>query len=138
MHDEGIHMTRLLLITLLVLSSGPAYAEWVAINGSRNTGGYTRYADLDTIRRDGDLVKMWVLYDYKTTQTVVEGSYLSSRGQKQFDCGGERHQRLVAAGFSGNMGTGNIVWSEDNEGKWQPVAPGSVGQLEWKLACRKQ
>ncbi len=28
----GIPMTRLLLITLLFMSSGPAYAEWVSIS----------------------------------------------------------------------------------------------------------
>jgi hypothetical protein len=55
-----------LLITLLVLNSSPAYAEWVWISFTKSEGGYDVYADPDTIRRKGDLVKMWVLYDYKT------------------------------------------------------------------------
>ena len=36
-------MTRLFLITLLVLSSGSAYAEWVRIGYSESLGGYTAY-----------------------------------------------------------------------------------------------
>ena len=60
--DRGIRMTRLLLIALLMLSNGPAYAEWVAIGSSDD--GVTAYADPDTIRRKGDLVEMWTLYDY--------------------------------------------------------------------------
>ena len=52
-------MTRLLLIALLVLSSGPAYAEWVAIGSTDD--GMTAYADPDTIRRKEEMVKMWVL-----------------------------------------------------------------------------
>ena len=37
---RGIHMKRLLLITLMVLSSGPAYAEWVAIEKNNNFQNY--------------------------------------------------------------------------------------------------
>ncbi len=44
-----------LLITLLVLSSGPAYAEWVAVGGNKEAG-VTVSADPDTIRRKGNLV----------------------------------------------------------------------------------
>ena len=46
---------RLFLITLLVLSSSPAYAEWVEIGGNDQIG-MTTYADPGTIRRNGDLV----------------------------------------------------------------------------------
>ena len=53
-----------LLITLLVLSSAPAYAEWVVLGTTDD--GMTTYADPDTIRRRGDLVRMWALYDFKT------------------------------------------------------------------------
>ena len=50
-------MTRLFLITLLVLSSGPAYAEWVAVeNNSLSPGLQTVYIDPDTIRLKGDVV----------------------------------------------------------------------------------
>jgi hypothetical protein len=126
------------LITLLVLSSGPAYAEWVLIGPVYSDGGYDVNIDPGTIRRKGDLVKMWILYDYKTIQTVENSSYLSSRVQKQFDCAEERARSLAIEWFSGNMGNGNAVWSNYDEGKWQPVAPGSVGHGLWIVACNKQ
>jgi hypothetical protein len=44
-------MTRLLLLILLMLSSGPAYAEWVAV--SHNKEGMMVYVDPDTIRSKG-------------------------------------------------------------------------------------
>ncbi len=47
-------MTRLLLITLLVLSHGPAYAEWVAVEKKEKLlGPHTVYIDPDTIREKG-------------------------------------------------------------------------------------
>jgi hypothetical protein len=41
-----------LLITLLVLSSGPAYAEWELLLNDTGVGG-TVYVDTDTIRHKG-------------------------------------------------------------------------------------
>jgi hypothetical protein len=54
------------LIIILLLSSGPAYAEWVKFFSSKSMGGYTIYIDPDTVRRKGNLVKMWDLSDHKT------------------------------------------------------------------------
>ena len=57
---QGIHMKRLLLITLLVLSHGPVYAEWVAIKKDYLSSTLqTVYVDPATIRREGNLVTMW-------------------------------------------------------------------------------
>jgi hypothetical protein len=123
------------LITLRVLSSTPAYAEWVAIGYSESLGGYTVYVDPDTIRRNGDLVKVWALTDYSTIQTVADTSFLSSKAQNEFDCAEERQRELAVTWFSGNMGNGNGVWNTTDETKWRPVAPGSVGQGVWKFAC---
>ena len=126
-----------LLITLLVLSSSPAYAEWVSI-GADNSRGRTVYADPDTIRPKGDVVKMWSLNDYKTIQTGPSASYLSYKVQSEYDCAEERIRKLAATFFSGNMGRGDVVYVQSNEGKWQPVEPGSLGQSEWEVACDKE
>jgi len=123
------------LITILELSSVSAYAEWVSIGYSDSLGGYTVYVDPTTIRRKGDLVKVWALTDYTTMQTVVAHSFLSSKAQNEFDCAEERQHELSVTWFSGNMAKGNGVWNNSNETEWRPVAPGSVGQGVWKFAC---
>jgi len=41
------------------------------------------------------------------------------------------------AEFSGNMGTGTILYSDSSEGKWIPVAPHGVIRALWKVACGK-
>jgi hypothetical protein len=123
------------LITLLLLSNEPAHAEWVAFN---DNAGMTVYANPDTIRRKGNLVKMWVQYDYKTIQTVAGFPYLSQRTQQQFDCAKERYRFRSSAEFSGNMGGGESVHSKLSEGKWEPVPPDSVAEALWKYACGKK
>ena len=123
------------LIALQVLSSIPAYAEWMAIGSSESLGGYTVYVDPDTIRRNGDLVKVWALTDYKTIQTVADLSFSSSKAQNEFDCADESQRELAVTWSSGNMGNGNGVWTNFDEATWIPVAPGSVGQGVWDFAC---
>ena len=98
-----------LLITLLVLNRGPVYAEWVAIGSSESLGSYTVYVGPDTIRRNGNLVKVRTLTDYTTIQTVGDRSFLSSKAQNEFDCAAERQRELAVTWFSGNMGNGNGV-----------------------------
>jgi surface-adhesin protein E len=130
-------MTRLLLITLLMLSSELAYAEWMAVGGNEEAG-VTVYADLGTIRRKGNLVKMWELFDHKTTQNIGVGLFMSRKGQREYDCTKERYRLLTFMQFSGNMGSGTVGYSSSGEGRWIPVQPGSLDQSLWKLACDKK
>ena len=132
-------MIRLLLIalTLLVLSSGPAYAEWVKVSDS-DEAGKTVYVDPTTIRRNSNLVKMWQSYDFKTVQTLGSIRFLTAKEQWEFDCAEERSRVVARKEFSGNMGSGTMVSTNSQVGKWVPVIPGSMGQTVWKAACEKQ
>ena len=126
-----------LLITLLVLSSVPAYAEWELVSGD-DEAGLTVYVDRDTIRRKGNLVKMWQLYDYKTVQTVAGDSLLSVQRQNEYDCMEERTRMLAYTWFSSNMGKGRVVYRAADEQQWEPVVPRSIDRTLWKVACGKQ
>jgi len=129
-------MKLLLFIALLVLSSGPAYAEWVAV-GTSDDGNQTIYADPETIRRKGNLVKLWILSDARTAKTIQGKSVFSARLQEQFDCEEERYQILASSYFPQNMAQGEALFILSDESKWQPVAPGTVAGKLMNLACKK-
>lgn len=129
-------MKRLLLITLLLLSSGPAYGEWVSLGESEEE--ITVYVDPDTIRGKGNLVKMWHLFDLKTIQTYRGSSFVSIKAQRQYDCLEERSRLLREIGFSNKMGRGNVVYSFSITKEWKPVAPASNNLLLWGIACGKK
>jgi len=142
MPDRGNHL-RLFLLILLMLSSGPAYAEWVAV--SHNKEGMTVYVDPDTIRTKGSMVKVWELYDQEIVQTGQKpgltglgGSFLSMKALSEYDCAEERSRSLAYQHFTGNMGRGKLVYSNSVEGKWEPIAPDSIGRFVWKFACKKK
>src|SRR5437868_2140679 len=88
-----------LLITLLLLSSGTVYAEWVLIG--ENDRGST-YVDPDTIRRQEDLVSIWQMLDEKAPDTIRGSSFLSIRAQIECDCAEERIRGLSISYHSGN------------------------------------
>ena len=125
-----------LLITLLALSSEPVYAEWELVSGD-DAAGLTVYVDRDTIRRKGNLVKMWQLYDYKTVQTVAGDSLLSIQRHNEYDCTEERTRMLAYTWFSSNMGRGRVVYKTADEQQWEPVVPRSIDRTLWKVACSK-
>jgi hypothetical protein len=124
-----------MLFTLLV-SSGPAYADWMSLGASDS--GTTVYADLATLRREGDLVKMLVLFDFKTTQTKADVSFLSAKAQMEYDCAEQRYEGLAVTYFSGNMGNGQLLDRSSGKGKRLRVSPDSLDQALWKLACNKK
>ena len=100
--------------------------------------GKTVYVDPTTIRRNSNLVKMWQFYDFKTVQTVGSNRFLTAKEQWEFDCAEERSRVVARKEFSGNMGSGPMVSTNSQVGKWVPVIPGSIGQTVWKAACEKQ
>ena len=129
-----------LLLTIMMLGSGPVYAEWVLTSGDDEVG-LKVYVDPESIRRKGNLAKMWQLYDYKTVQTVAGDSLLSIKRYNEFDCTEERIRMLAYTWFSGNMATGKVVYSTPStpeEQQWEPVVPRTINRSLWKVACDKK
>jgi hypothetical protein len=124
-----------MLLPLLV-SSGSACAEWMSFGASDS--GTTVYADPATMRREGDLVKMLVLFDFKIKQTKADVSYLSAKAQMEYDCAEQRFEGHTVMYFSSNMGNGQLLDRSSGKGKRLRVAPGSLDHDLWKLACGKK
>ena len=125
-------MKRLFMVILLLLCSGPAYSEWISLFATEEG---TVYVDRDTLRRKGELVKMWYLFDFKVARTVSGDSNLSSKLQIEFNCAEERMRKLASTYFSGNMGSGKANYTISDPSRWAPVEPASTGEALWKVAC---
>jgi len=141
---ENCHKQRLAycsgfwsLITLLVLSGVPAYAEWVAVEKDYLLPGLqTVCVDPDTISREGNLVTMWQLIDFKWMQGNGRGPhrFLSTETHKQFDCAEMRLRLLVFTEFSRRMGTGIPADGHVDKGNWLSVEPESINHALWEMA----
>ena len=129
------------LITLLVLSGVPAYAEWVAVEKDYLLPGLqTVYVDPDTISREGNLVTVWQLIDFKWMQGNVSGAhrFLSTETHKQFDCAEKRLRLLAFTEFSRSIGTGIPANGYVDKGNWLSVEPESINQALWEMVCGQE
>ncbi len=134
-------MKRALLITLLVLMSrGTAYAEWVSVEKDYISPGLrTAYVDVDTIRREGNLVSMWQLINFTAMQGNRKTSrFLSTKTYKQFDCVEHRVRLLAFSEFSHRMGTGQRNDGLVDTDNWLSIEPESINQALWEIACNKK
>jgi hypothetical protein len=132
---------RWLPITFLLLSTGSAYAEWVAVErGYLSPGLQTVYIDSDNIRREGNVVTMWQLIDFKWMQGNPRGPtrYLSTKTQKQFDCTDKRLRLLAFTEFSRGMGTGIPRDGYVDKDNWLPMEAESINYALWEVACGKE
>ncbi len=127
-----------LLAAVLVLSVGPVYADWAAIEPKYQTPGLqTVYIDSTTIRREGNLTTMKILVDWKWMQgSRSPRRFLSTKITKQFDCAEKRFRTLASTDYYGHMGTGMTVYGEGyTSGHWVALEPEGVNQGLWEAAC---
>src|SRR5262245_18305814 len=127
------------VLAFIFLYSAPAHAEWRLISYAAGSGGFIIYVDPATVLRQGDLVKMLVLYDFRFVQAIKGKSYLSATWQQQFDCAEHRSRHLSYKYHSDNLGKGKVMLASDNEGsKWISVAPHSAADILWNIGCDKK
>lgn len=157
-HAIGIGLSFCVLLLILPSCGGPSdqirpprgYGEispgetWVAVDSAyQSPSRETTYYDPKTIHRDGELVTLWQLTDYKVMQgNAPSGPFMmspswffSTKSRKEFDCAHNRVRLLASSEFSQHMGTGtqNAVLVDQVSGR--PVEPGSINQALWEVAC---
>ena len=126
---------RRLIALALVLGSAHASAEWTAIHRFEDD---TRiYVDRRTARRDGHLAQVRHLVRWGEPQ-VDPGMppYLSTVVVTAYDCVTKREKYLGSTSFSGAMGDGATVVSDEDEAPgWASISDGSMEEKLWKIAC---
>jgi hypothetical protein len=119
-------------------TAATAAAKWAVVARSPDRGGAVAYADPVTLRRSGNLARLWELWDFKTTQVVEGKRLLSTRWQNEYDCKAARMRNLSITGFSGHMGNGTVVGYGNALTPWEPVAAGTIKADLRNFACGKK
>jgi hypothetical protein len=126
---------KIILMLLLAVVSSSAMAEWVdaAANGTQRL-----YYDPATIRKTGDVVKMWHLHDYSEARDLAGKKYMSLRVLSEFDCWKNEFRIFNETYHSENMAGGDVLSTVSGPTKWQPVPRGSFNEILKKIACGKK
>ena len=127
-----------ILILLLLMVSTSVFAEWTRV-GKNTVGDKTIYVDTGTIKRKGNKVKMWTLYDFNTVRQFENSRYLSQMERDEYDCEEETSALLDFLWYSGNMKNGDIVFSSTNiKNEAESIIPESIDETLFKIACGKK
>ncbi|MEP6610089.1 MAG: surface-adhesin E family protein [Burkholderiaceae bacterium] len=119
-------------------TAATAAAKWVELGSLPAYGGTDIYSDPVTLRRSGDMVTMWEMWDFKTPQ-VIGGQRVSSvKNQYEYDCKRARRRMLATAGFPAHMGKGPVVGSGNRTDAWESAPPSNYTGELLKIACEKK
>lgn len=136
MNSDGywlaVDMDRAALILLLAAMSNGAWAEWIFI--SESIGDDKSYIDPQTIKRDGDFRRAWVVTDYKAKR---KNGVRSFRALTEVDCKEGRLRILSYTAHSGPMATGGVMGTGKPKPQWAKITPGTLGSNLHKYVCRK-
>ena len=132
-------MKKLLVLLLLMISTtSVVFAEWTNVGGNE-TGDKTVYADYGNIKRKGNKVQMWSLYDLKKVVIIADVRFLSSMRRDEYDCEEETIRQLDSFKYSENMRGGELVYSQTNiKGEAESIPPDSLSGILLKIACDKK
>src|SRR5262249_19533133 len=123
-------------IATFILSYGPVFAGWVAVEKQYQPAGLeTVYFDPETVRRDGNRANLWQLTDIKWNDTT---RFLSAKTHKEFDCTQSWVRILQIIEFSRQMGTGRSTPGYIENGRWQPIETHSLNRALLQIACGKR
>lgn len=135
-------MSRLLFFVAMLVLSSNAMAGWEQVGENDDE---THYIISSSIKKNGNMAKMWSLTDYKTPHSLDAGVYLSLKKYNEYDCKNNQYRMLSAVAIDGNMGKGHVVLNlsinedkniSENAFKWKDIIPDSAVEEFSKYACK--
>ena len=128
-------MIKLLLFLLLMVSTAVC-AEWAEVGSNDEM---TVYNDFSSIKKQVNKTKMWSMFDFKTVKTIENDSFLSQVFHYEYDCINETIKQLDFIWYSGNMKSGDVVYSQRNMNV-EPISvtPESINEHLFKIVCGKK
>ena len=129
-------MRKALWMILLAGVSGSAAADvWFEIGVNEK---FTAYADPATIKKEGNITRMWNMFDYKAPQVTETGKkYLSVKLHYEYDCKDKRARGLAATSFAEHQAKGEKIADSNMSLPVRAVAPGSEDEMLLNYACSK-
>ena len=138
MTTQGAALKRPLyraLLAMLLAGAGDSIAAelWAKVGESEK---FRAYAMPASMRREGAIVKIWDMFDYRMAQVGDGGKkYLSMKRHTEYDCKQGKMRVFELSYHSDNLTKGEVVHAAKVNFKWSEVATGSADLLLLEFAC---
>lgn len=123
-------MKRLMLAVAALAFSASATAQWIQIGETHDT---VLFHALDTLRKEGNLRRVWEIQDFKSD--VFGDGVRSLRYQSEYDCMGGRLRVLYLQAFRSQMAAGEALNVPFNGKDWVPVPANSIASISLRVVC---
>lgn len=128
-------MKKTLFALVCLLLASFAQAQWTQLGRNESL---RIYLDQTAIQHDGDIARMWQLYDYITGQWAGMQVIFSVKNLVEYDCAGKRTRTVDGAAYGEHMGMGKVIAAEAApNAEWSPVPAGGTQENMWSIACGK-
>ena len=121
---------RLIVALLLLTLTVPAWAEWLKYAEDKEV---VFYYDPTTIKKTGNLRRVWEIEDLKKRPTDGESS---SHMMFEYDCKEQRYRGLSFRTHSEPMASGKIIFRHDKPSTWRDVVPNSGRATILQIVCK--
>jgi hypothetical protein len=132
-----MYMKKTLFAIALTLFSTGAMAKWMTVGKSEGATGFTVYADKASVKKTGNMSKMWSMFDFNSTMESKDFRYLSYRQLVEYECKEKKNRVMEYSLHSKHMGNGGAIYKNMVPGKWEMTAPKSVAENLLEIACKK-
>jgi hypothetical protein len=119
--------------TLILLMSFSTWAQWSPV--AVDVDGTIFNFDYSTIRKDGELRKVWTLSNFVEKDP---NGVMSSRVRMEYDCKNERNRYLSFKLFSDKNANGVTIDSGDVPSPWKDIAPDTAAWRLMQIACKSK
>lgn len=130
-------MIKSLCAIALTTLCGIAQAEQMVLITRSPDEGVAQYLDIDNVVRNGDLVEMWRVFDYKApyVRKVNRKPYTSQRVLTEFDCESMALRQLQFSWHAEAMGKGETLYENTEPELWEFGNNDQFTGPLWKIAC---
>jgi hypothetical protein len=129
-------MKHALLLSLTLLTS-IANAQWQSL-GQDAENKITYYVDPSTLRTEGQLRSVWLLYDMKYYTPSEKGkAFRSMRVFRQYECGQDRARTLATDVYRQPMATGELLEQNEEPSEWSFVRPQTIDAAVSAAVCQQ-
>ena len=125
-------MKKSLLLLLLLPVASLVQAGWVGVN-SAGKSGEMHYFDADTVRKDGQFRKVWVLSSYEEKQ---KGGHHAVKTLYEFDCTRDKARSITMLMYPDKEAAGKVIGAHHEESaEWSGFSANSLFRKIEEAVC---
>lgn len=105
--------------------------EWIEY--ASTSAGTVFYYDLNSIKKTGGRVSVWILADYSKNAKVA---HRSSKDLYEYDCSNQTSRSKMSIDYDAS---GSVIRSDsyNSYAPFEPLVPGTVGMALWEEICQQ-